>query len=40
MTGTVVPPPAPIPPPSDVGEPSDSELRTEMDGEDDQEDRD
>lgn len=34
MTGTVVPPPAPIPPPSDVGEPSDSDLRARMEGED------
>ncbi|WP_110182938.1 transglutaminase domain-containing protein [Nocardioides solisilvae] len=30
MTGTVVPPPAPIPPPSELGESSDSELRTRM----------
>ena len=30
MSGTVVPPPAPIPPPSDLGEQSDSDLRAKM----------
>ena len=30
LSGTVVPPPAPIPPPSDLGEQSDSDLRAKM----------
>lgn len=34
MTGTVVPPPAPIPPPSDLGESADSDLRAQMEGDD------
>lgn len=36
MSGTVIPPPAPIPPPSDLGEPADSELRARMEQADDQ----
>ncbi len=42
MSGTVVPPPAPIPPPSDVGDQSDADLKerkaTKDDKEDDQDD--
>ena len=38
MSGTVVPPPAPIPPPSDLGESADSDLRARMQAEQSDED--
>lgn len=38
MSGTVVPPPAPIPPPSDAGDQSDADLKERKAAKDDQED--